>query len=314
MSDQTRRLGNGPKTASPQKVQLQTLPPPLLPHPTPYLEQWAAVIAATHIVRAQIRSVQINPSRGRRYDDVNVGLDVSSYRKGEPIYGANGNFLVGLGRILKTDSVRVSEWKDRTVIVLVKHSGSQPSTFVSLAAHFDKAVLPATAEVLRNIEKEWENQVAIMARFTRLPVARPDAHHETVKQLIAQLTQERTQEQATEALQRTGMPGVPSLIRQMDDFRLLARPTVSVENDSQVFLDYYDPRMIEGVSHYRAKYVVDALSAILSYVTNRGLGTGIWARESKDVTMSQRERAIQEWRIFLFYLWNAQAAKTSLTG
>jgi hypothetical protein len=109
---------------------------------------------------------------------------------------------------------------------------------------------------------------------------------EQVAALIAEILNKSTERQAVHDLQALGCAGVPAIVRQMDDRRILPEPNITLMNNY--------PEAFEDTISYEPKVVVDALAAILSQITGRNFGF-IYNGASEP----QRKKTIQGWRGFL---------------
>jgi hypothetical protein len=97
------------------------------------------------------------------------------------------------------------------------------------------------------------------------------------------------QHKAFADLERLGQPAVPAIIALMDDRRDLAEKRISLENKS--------PGAFEGLRHYNASKVIDALDAILNQLTGLALGTSYF-----DDSDAARVEAVNAWRVYRHYL------------
>ena len=107
-----------------------------------------------------------------------------------------------------------------------------------------------------------------------------------VASLINKTVHKQTEHKAFADLEALGCAAVPSIIRQMDDYRALPDPSISLQNKSA--------NAFEGVRHYGPKKVVDALAAILNQLTGQDFGS-IY----NGAADAQRRNAVQSWRDWL---------------
>ncbi len=115
-----------------------------------------------------------------------------------------------------------------------------------------------------------------------------------VAALIAKMVDKSTEQQAFHDLEALGCAGVPAIIGQMDDRRILPDPKITLSNN---YPEAFDERR-----SYEPKVIVDALAAILSQITGQDFGF-IYNGASEP----QRKRTIQGWR---GYLRNRPASKS----
>jgi hypothetical protein len=115
---------------------------------------------------------------------------------------------------------------------------------------------------------------------------REETFDKQVAALIAKILDKSTEQQAFHDLEAMGCPGVPAIIGQMDDRRILPDPNITLNNNW--------PEAFEGTRSYKPKVVVDALAAILSQITGQDFGL-IY----NGGTEAERKKTIQGWRGFL---------------
>jgi hypothetical protein len=151
-----------------------------------------------------------------------------------------------------------------------------------------KALDTIDPKVIKAVLAEVQNQRRILNTFQASRTAQPDTYHQTVKALIEKMLHERTEAAAFQKLEQMGQAAVPSMIRLMDDRRLLPIPQISLENRS--------PNAFEGIAHYGPKLVVDAMAVLLEAMSGESFGTIANGG-------SERERAatVDSWRIYLYY-------------
>ena len=150
------------------------------------------------------------------------------------------------------------------------------------------AIRPFDADKAAQLGKEVANQRLIHDNFARLPVATPDHLQGTVRDLIDEMTNNATQQDAVWRLQRLGRGAAPSIIRLMDDRRPLpSNRTMFINNN---------PKAFEGISHYGPKVVVDALAIVLSGMTEASFGS-LYTGGSED----ERRAVVNAWRAYLHY-------------
>ncbi|MDP1588332.1 MAG: hypothetical protein Q8M07_11345, partial [Prosthecobacter sp.] len=139
----------------------------------------------------------------------------------------------------------------------------------------------------REIEQELHLQEKIAHDFA------PDStlpHYKTVEGLLESIRDAVSQQTAFTKLEGLGKEGVPAIISQMDDFRDLPNPAISLKNR---------PGHWESVRHYGPEKVVDALAAILNQLTHsnyRSIHNGGSDRE--------RRACINAWRVHLHHTQN----------
>lgn len=103
---------------------------------------------------------------------------------------------------------------------------------------------------------------------------------------IEKMLDGNTEQAAFRDLEALGCPGVPAIIRHMDDWRNLPNHTITLKNKS--------PKAFEATRHYTPAKVVDALAAILNQITGQSFGF-IY----NGGTDSERAGAVRGWREFL---------------
>ena len=164
-----------------------------------------------------------------------------------------------------------------------------------------QTIRPFEQDKLEQLRKEIANQRFINKNFAQLPVATPDNLQGTVKDLIDEMTDEATQQDAVRQLQRLGPRAAPSIIRLMDDRRPLPVGHTMFINTN--------PRAFEGITHYGPKVVVDALATVLAFMTEQSFGS-IESGGSED----QRRAEVSGWRVYLHYSTNPPKAVAKPSG
>jgi hypothetical protein len=117
-------------------------------------------------------------------------------------------------------------------------------------------------------------------------IERQKTNDKQVAGLIANMLNKSTEQQAFKDLEALGCAGVPAIIGQMDDRRILPDPNISLSNNY--------PEAFEEKRSYGPKVVVDALAAILSQITGQDFGF-IYNGAAEP----ERKKTIEGWRGFL---------------
>jgi hypothetical protein len=178
----------------------------------------------------------------------------------------------------------------KTVLSL---NGKEVLVFISgrYIVQVKEAIRPFEPDKAEQLRKEVSNQRLIQEDFARLPAATPDNLHGTVRALINEMTNGATQQDAVWQLQRLGPRAAPSIIRLMDDRRPLPLQGTRFINNH--------PRAFERFAHYHPKAVVDALSIVLTGMTEGSIDA-IYTGGSED----QRRNVVNAWRVYLHYSTN----------
>jgi hypothetical protein len=154
-----------------------------------------------------------------------------------------------------------------------------------LAGSLSESVVDTTPKVEQAIDRELKLQERITREFAADKSA---PHFKEVEGLLASIKDAESQQKAFSRLESLGKEGVPAIVAQMNDFRELPNPSISLTNS---------PGHWEGIRHYGPEKVVDALAAILNQLTHhsyRSIYNGGSDRE--------RNACINAWRVYLHHI------------
>ncbi len=141
-------------------------------------------------------------------------------------------------------------------VILFLVQGRDNDYFVTRNA--PEAVIPFSSEELATIEGEVSQQQEIGQHFDELSIGKPTDADSKIQQLFDSLTKVQDQETSWEQLLKLSRQDVPSIVKSMNDQRLIPEFDAYVPTPNS---DY------EGRAHYGPRRIIEAASIILPYLS-----------------------------------------------
>ena len=161
----------------------------------------------------------------------------------------------------------------------------------------NKSCLEYTPELMGEIRKEIQRQDTILKDYPHWVVRENSSMKRTVKKQIAKVLKEPDQaSEITNQLIALGQEALPSLVRQMENFRPLQIKDLMLPNRS--------PNAFEAFAHYKPKAVVDLVSTIATAVAGKGFGHLYNGGSDRE-----RWAVINAWRIYLYEMQHTDPGK-----
>lgn len=152
----------------------------------------------------------------------------------------------------------------------------------------NKSCLECTPELIGEVHKEIQRQDTILKDYPHWMARENSSMKRTVKKQIAKVLKNPAQgSDVTNQLIALGLEALPSLVRQMEDFRPLQIKDLMLPNRSS--------NAFEAFAHYKPKAVVDLVSTIATAITGKGFGHLYNGGSDRE-----RWAAINAWRIYLY--------------
>lgn len=180
-------------------------------------------------------------------------------------------------------NVQLKELSAKPVIVFlvrVKHSRRANELYMPNSGA--EVVRVADQKAISMVMNEVQRQAMVLRNWkweTALP------REAEMKQLLATVQTPETQRKAFRQLESVTWDAVPALVKLMGDRRPLPEPSISIVNKF--------PGAFEGLRHYHAQLMVDALAALLNDITGQSFGD----LSDIDNTEEDRKRTVDGWRI-----------------
>jgi hypothetical protein len=261
------------------------------PSSVPKYDQWRLVAQSDLILKAEL-SAPVDAIRtavaSRRYSVLRLHAKVTEALKGRPD-STDIEFAYYPEPVPYSPSPQAVISLDRKQALIFLQQADTPTVAgLYFAGDTPKSLQAMDPAIIRRVQEEYENQWRVIAAWGRSKDAQPDAQQKKVQALIQQMLDKRTEQTAFKRMERMGQAAVPSMIRLMDDRRPLPIPYIDLENKF--------PGAFEGIRHYAAGEVVDALAALLNQITGEDFGP-IYNGGSE----RERAKAVTGWRIYLHY-------------
>ena len=200
--------------------------------------------------------------------------------------------------ILINKYIRVDEYEP-TVEYIINLNGCDVIAFLTkiddkysegyyFSLSTNESLQEATETNIRDTCEEILKQDDILEKGLWIYDTLANTYDDIVKDLIEHMLDVNEAEESYRMLEELGQNAVPSIIRFMDDRRVLPMQNITLENP---------PDFWEAVRFYSPDLVVDVLAAILNQITGESFGfinSGGSERE--------RREAVKGWRIYLWYL------------
>ncbi len=168
--------------------------------------------------------------------------------------------------------------KEKVIVFLVKPDEFKEQFFY-FAGHSPNSLSKYQESKSKYIKNVVNEQAKSLKEFnSKFSYLKKDMLYKRVKKLIEKSLKRKYQQSSFDEITKLGKPAIPYIILLMDDYRSLPNRTTMSPN----FL------------HYGPEVVADELSTILSFLTNKNLGSiynGGSARE--------RKNTINAWRVYL---------------
>jgi hypothetical protein len=159
---------------------------------------------------------------------------------------------------------------------------------------YSDGIVVYTERIYEEITGEIAKHRLILQKKLYESFAKDESMNRRVKRLIDELAIEERELTAFDELRMIGMEAVPYIILHMDDYRELSIKHAEVE------IIY--PDTWESIAYYGPELVIDMLGIILGRPTMNNFGH-TWS----DGTNEERQRMLDGWRIYLYYLNNSKA-------
>ncbi len=263
-----------------------------LPGKHPSRKDWK-VIAEADLIAIGKLSAPLNAIKSlqsaKKCDYVNVRLDPDVVVKGT---GGTASITVRY-YVGPPDSAPYSpnlkiltKLNGKKVITLLLHSDESDCVGYYFVDDSSRSLRSFDTHDFLSVKQEVAKQKEVIQHFQELPPCKKDASDSRVRELLEQITAEKTQDQAWDKLMALKKDSVPALIRAMDDARALAHPAVELRNP---------PNFFESVSHYGPVTILDAVSILLNQKTMDGVTT------SNGGSDTERRACVRFWKIWAFY-------------
>lgn len=169
--------------------------------------------------------------------------------------------------------------RKNVIVFLVKPDEFDEEHFY-FAGHTHSAFVVSTSKKVSHIKNILSQQSNALKDFEHKDFSAliDKDVHQKVKALINKSLKPAFQQSSFDELVKLGKPAIPSLILLIDDYRKLPNSHT----------------MSPNYLHYGPVVVVDELSTILSFLTDKHLG-----RINNGGSQREREHAIAAWRLFL---------------
>lgn len=226
----------------------------------------------------------------KKYDYLNIPVKVSACIKGKQCqqhtnisyYTQPASYSPNPNTLLSVDS-------KSAILFLTQVDEGNNEEKQYFAGYTPKALQVHSQDLENAVRLEVARQAEVPNLLASLYDTRKDPIFKRVKNLINKITIKNGQEKAFAELEKLGMKAVPAMINLMDDRRRLANPEISLRNSN--------PNATEGIRHYEAELVVDAVAAILNQITSENFGS-IY----NGGTERERSLAIVAWRVYMYHL------------
>jgi hypothetical protein len=169
-----------------------------------------------------------------------------------------------------------------------RRSGEDEYNNVIAGKNYNEGIILYTAGVYTEIVNEIKKQQLILNERLYESFLRDEAMDRKIKGLIDELIIEEKEMAAFDELLKIGRNAVPYIILHMDDYRELPIKYARLTNDH--------PDAWESIVQYRPELIIDTLQIILLDLTGNSFGH-TWT----DGTNAERQRALDGWRVFLYY-------------
>jgi hypothetical protein len=156
---------------------------------------------------------------------------------------------------------------------------------------YDRGIITYSDTAHKGIAEEASNQYVILRGKLYETFQKDPAMDYKIRALIDKLTDRQNELAAFDELIALGPEAVPYIILYMDDFRELPIKHVRLTADS--------PDAWEEHVYYGPYLVIDMLAIALSELTKTNFG---FISNGDDATAQTRQRALDGWRIYLYYL------------